>query len=518
MIDRIKVGNYLKKLRLEKKDVVGKSFSLNQIADEFVNYGINVTINAIKEWEKGKSLPSLDKLEILSKIYNRSINEILEGEDINKINFNDKYFIVNKDWMNKYDKNDLYLKRNEQIFLIVSNFKYLIKRIIKKSLTSNEENELEFLFNNFYSCSSYIEKYTVFRTNNSYLKFKDALNKLLFAIKDYNEEYKYWEVQKLYHQKKQLNFTFWNDLYDAKKVMILNKRLKELENWQKDELLAMFQNIDPYVTSDGKNSKFIKNYELENNTMYDIDKIKKDLIKYLIDNGACLNSFFLNYKKIDFKKERIIDRLVNYYNICLKPIEININLNNENKTFLIENNKKNRFLKYYYFPLKDQLFSSFEINYVDELYNWFVNTDEINEDTYRIIANRHNIETNREIRLWMSDVKSFIGNIVNESFYAFKAKEKEIEEKLIEMEELESLLKKAHNEIEVKKEVIVGGKSEDEIRDYIEHIKYDLDYKDYLKTRNKKLTKELMDNIDGLTFNEIKEKYLKIEILENKNE
>lgn len=518
MIDKIKVGNYLKKLRLEKKDSRNKSFSLNKIIDEFENSGTFISINAIKEWEKGKSLPSLDKLEILSKIYNRSINEILDGEDDNKINFSDKYFIANNNWMYKFDKNILYQIRNEQILLIISTFKNLIKTRIKRTLTSNEEKEFEFLFNNFYSCTSYCKKFNTLKFDNSYLSFKDALNKLLIEVNKYTRDEKYWEVQKLYCQNNKLNFTFFRDLYDSKKINILHKRFKKLENWQKDELLAMFQNIEPFVILENKNSNNIKKYEKENNIKYNSDKIKKDLIKYLIDNGACLNSYFLNFKEIYVKKERIIDKLEYLYNICLKPIEININLDNKNKTFFIENNKRNRFLAYYYYPLKYQLFYSSEVNYIDELYNWFINTSEIDEDTYRIIANRHQIDTNKESRLWLSDVKSSISNIVNDTFYTFKAKEKEIEEGLIEIKELKLLLKEGKKTIEVKKEKIIGGNSEEEIRKYIENWKCNLDYNEYLKTRNKQLTKELINNIDVLTFKDIKEKYFKLDIEEIKNE
>ncbi len=69
MIDKIKVGKYLKQLRLNKKrEKDGKPFSQDDLANEFCNKGIIISVNAVAEWEKGLSLPSFDNLKVLSEI------------------------------------------------------------------------------------------------------------------------------------------------------------------------------------------------------------------------------------------------------------------------------------------------------------------------------------------------------------------------------------------------------------------------------------------------------------------
>ena len=62
---------------------------------------------------------------------------------------------------------------------------------------------------------------------------------------------------------------------------------------------------------------------------------------------------------------------------------------------------------------------------------------------------------------------------------------------------------------------IIGGNDEASIRDYIEYWKTELDYAEFLKGRDKKITSELLNEIDNLSMSEIKEKYFKMEVIEN---
>ena len=66
-------GNYLYQLR---KD--------NNLTQRFVAYQLDVSDKAVSKWEMGKSKPDLDKLKLLSTLYNVHLNELLDIQKENK--------------------------------------------------------------------------------------------------------------------------------------------------------------------------------------------------------------------------------------------------------------------------------------------------------------------------------------------------------------------------------------------------------------------------------------------------
>ena len=71
-MDMQKIGVFLAELRKEK----------NLTQDELGEH-IGVTNKTVSRWENGNYLPPVEMLQILSKFYGVSINEILNGERIN---------------------------------------------------------------------------------------------------------------------------------------------------------------------------------------------------------------------------------------------------------------------------------------------------------------------------------------------------------------------------------------------------------------------------------------------------
>ncbi len=71
-MDIQKIGVFLSELRKEK----------NLTQDE-LGEQIGVTNKTVSRWENGNYLPPVEMLQILSKFYDVSINEILNGERIN---------------------------------------------------------------------------------------------------------------------------------------------------------------------------------------------------------------------------------------------------------------------------------------------------------------------------------------------------------------------------------------------------------------------------------------------------
>ena len=522
MMNKKRIGEYLKKLRTKKKKNDGKSFTQYDLANVFMSkYNSEISINAIAEWEKGSSLPTPENLEILAEIYNRTIDEILDAEDKDIVDYKERYFICDENWGMKFDgKTNLYQIRNEQIKLITGRFKEFVLTRIDRDFTANEEDEFRFLFNHFYLLSEYAKNKSKLEINDNYLIFKDAISELLVEIRNMKNDEQYWELQKLYSERNIIMFTFRLDVHELQFVKILQDRFKDIEDWQKDMLLAMFQNIEPFDENpSGYGAEFLKRYE-ENKGEYNLEKIRKSEIKELIKRGACINKCFLSIKKGYNENKRIIDRLEELYNQCLKPLEVQV-LDGENdgkaKTYKIDNNSKNRFLKDYYFNLKIQLNgndnSDHSYDDIDDIYNWFINNDGISDDIYLKIAEKEKVDTNREKKYWMADLK--VRSQIDHWFYEFKEKERKIEEGLKEISKFKEMLESGDKEYIIHKYDIIGGNDEASIRDYIEYWKTELDYAEFLKGRDKKITSELLDEIDNLSMSEIKEKYFKMEVIEN---
>ena len=519
-MNKKKIGDYLKKLRNSKTREDGKKYTQANVAEEFLSkYNCDLSINAINEWENGISLPSPENLEILADMYGKTIDEILDGEDRENIDYLSVYFIADDNWAVNMGKDaPLYKIRNEQIKKIVSRFRELIMIRIERDFTANEEDEFRFLFTNFYSTTRYVNQYSQLSVNDEYLLLKDALSEMLVEIRNMSLDEKYWEVQKLYTEKKEIWFKFWTDVHDLKNVDILKERFAEIEDWQKDMLLAMFQNIEPFdANPDKRGSAYLERYESMHGE-YDHDREVKSEMKELIDRGAYLNKWFFNVQKNYVESRKIIDRLEYLYDLCLKPIEIHVNHDDgQVKTYRIENNLKNRFLNRYYLSLHMSLkgygVDDSPYDDVEEIYNWFINNDEISEDIYLKIANRENIDTNRAKKYWLADVKQM--NMLDKYFNEYKSIEKEIERGLKEIKELKAKLINGEKLYSINKSRIIGGTDEDSIREYIDLCRAQVTYQDFLNDRDKQLTDGLVNDMDKLSLEDIKDKYFKMEVIKD---
>lgn len=71
-MDMQKIGAFLTQLRKEQK-----------LTQEALGEKIGVTNKTVSRWENGNYLPPVEMLQILSRLYGVSINEILSGERLN---------------------------------------------------------------------------------------------------------------------------------------------------------------------------------------------------------------------------------------------------------------------------------------------------------------------------------------------------------------------------------------------------------------------------------------------------
>ena len=78
-MDQIKTGKFIAKLR--------KQSGLTQ---EALGAKIGVTNKTVSRWENGNYMPDIDMLQLLSKEFDVSINELLAGEKITDEDFRKK--------------------------------------------------------------------------------------------------------------------------------------------------------------------------------------------------------------------------------------------------------------------------------------------------------------------------------------------------------------------------------------------------------------------------------------------
>jgi len=95
------IGQFIKTLRTEKK------LSQKALAEK-----LYVTRQAVSSWENGNSIPDIDKMELLSKIFEVSIVDLYAGKKVENLNAENE--IICKIVENEKDK----LKRNIKLFFI----------------------------------------------------------------------------------------------------------------------------------------------------------------------------------------------------------------------------------------------------------------------------------------------------------------------------------------------------------------------------------------------------------------
>lgn len=75
-MNQIKIGKFIAQLRHEQ------NWTQEELGDK-----IGVTNKTISRWENGVYLPDIEMIQLLSKIFNVSINEIIAGERISEESF-----------------------------------------------------------------------------------------------------------------------------------------------------------------------------------------------------------------------------------------------------------------------------------------------------------------------------------------------------------------------------------------------------------------------------------------------
>lgn len=142
-MDLLKVGKFLKALREER------GLTQVQLSQKLIEDG-GYSDALISKWERGQSLPNIDDLKRLANYFEVSVDEILNAVKNEEIDFKKKYFIYNDDWMSHCSVDDLYNLREKQEELIEARFKKLMMKMVSDGLSFSEDKEFDFIVTHFY--------------------------------------------------------------------------------------------------------------------------------------------------------------------------------------------------------------------------------------------------------------------------------------------------------------------------------------------------------------------------------
>lgn len=512
-----KIGKFLKELRQEKNWTQEK---LRRNLEEVEVAAEQLDVKSISDWENGKCITNIDILSALAKIYNVTLEEILEGSKIINIDLENEYFLYEYNWFERFPNipgsNIAYDAGQKQIIKITKRFDKLLKICVERTFTRNEQKEFKFLFTHFYSLS--MNDNTNKYNTNDYMELNRAIFRKLKETSKMSKEERLWSIKSLIQPKEKIKLKNWEIAED---LSFGNKYIKDrfslLEFWEKDMFLSMFQNNDyEFREIEKLGSKYLEYFEKRLEKPYNKENYNKEIIKFLIKNGAFINKKYLNYIKKIGKKKKIIDRLDELYLECCAPLTIHVISNNceDIYEYEVENNKKNRFLKNGLFHLVKRFLNVDQLD-IDEFFNKIdkILIDEnYKKEVIIELSKQKGIDVNREYRYIISDFNSNFSYYIN-SIKDFLQKEKEIEIQKKELKELERELFAGNEYFNLFESIEIGGDNFDEKFQYCLEINKESTKKEILNARLFEDTKNLLNEIDDLSLAEIRKKYFSKEVI-----
>ena len=506
-MNKKRMGQFLRKLRKDK------NWSQEDLAKLFNENYFDVSVKAISDWENGKTIAEIEKLKFLSSLYGTSIDEILDGETRKETNYFEEYvFADNNIYLKFTNKDNIYEIHQEHKSRVIKRFNTLLKNIINGTETKNEEDEFKFLFEHFYKLSDYAENYVHSNLDDNYLKLFEAIRNKLVELGCSSFDEKYFEITKFIIPTDESNVRLDEIMHGVEPNSCLEKRFKLLAWWEKDMLLMSVQKGDIVFDPSKFDARALKRYEDNHGREFDKDECVREAIKYMIDNGACLNYQFINLILKKKERHRIIDRIEEWYLLCEKPLPYPYRDEGKDFTVYAENNRKNRFVINYFSEFKYS-FDFLKLD-IDQLYDflWKYDPEDMTDELFLILAKGLGIDTNREMKYIRADV--------NGRFYALKrwkeyrAKEKEIESGALELRNLEERLKNGEIYYFVETKRYVGATDSLNMMQYFEDWKSHVSLKELSKMRNKEKTKELIENLSSYSLGDLRNVYFKEKVIE----
>ncbi len=491
------MGKFLRKLRKQKK------MSLEQLSFEFEKEFLTVSPNAISNWENGKTIPEINNLNFLSLFYEVSIDEILDGEKHENIDFETKYFLHKPlssffDSFNESSK--IRIEFAKQAIGIKKRAKDLIFKYINEDSSKTEIDELVFLLKNYYNL-------------NPNLSIRTFLQKLA-DLRNYGMQKNdlWWIIQRDIRPIDRLNVSFSDISDECFKFKTVDMAVDSLESWEKDMLLALIQRKDPIFLDPTKyNSKAIIRYREDHQKDFNPEQIIKETIRYLIEKGACINTAYFGYYKTIEEEVRPIEEFEDMFNNFKKPISLVVEEKGERKYYKAEHNYRNHVLINYRYSIVKPLV---ELGYsYDEIIQLLIKNKEIPDEVYLRASKKKGIDINRDFALIKADVQwdyMFMQNQwekCREEQLAYPNKNDSLP---VELDVLRDDVLSNNASMKRMNLCWVGGQELNEAEEYILSKNQELSFSDYKVCRDYNKTKELLNSLDKLGLEEIKEQYFEL--------
>lgn len=364
-----KIGKFILQLRQEK----------NLSQSDLANL-IPVTRQAVSRWEKGQSIPDSSTLLIISKIFDVSINELLNGERLKK----EEPKKLEKIALDMIDKNNSQSKKFKRVLL----FMVLIILL------------LSFSFLAYYFINSY-NSITVYKIEGENKNFT-MQNGIFISTK-----------QKTYFR---LGKLIYNNNIEVKNVRLYykngNKEKTIFEDSDADILITDYYGYNEFFPYEDINS-IVKKLYLEIN--YNNNKV--EILKLKVKKDFANDIFFYHKKAVNGQNSTKIEPVIKNESSEMSHIISNMREkgNKVDETYVIDKKDQKKDILLTYFENSEEIILDVIENSCTETWNYMFDKEYIL--VYSKYKNENLIRREYITFLNLDDLKSSEKSIINSFFY-----------------------------------------------------------------------------------------------------
>lgn len=364
-----KIGKFILQLRQEK----------NLSQSDLANL-IPVTRQAVSRWEKGQSIPDSSTLLIISKIFDVSINELLNGERLKK----EEPKKLEKIALDMIDKNNSQSKKFKRVLL----FMVLIILL------------LSFSFLAYYFINSY-NSITVYKIEGENKNFT-MQNGIFISTK-----------QKTYFR---LGKLIYNNNIEVKNVRLYykngNKEKTIFEDSDADILITDYYGYNEFFPYEDINS-IVKKLYLEIN--YNNNKV--EILKLKVKKDFANDIFFYHKKAVNGQNSTKIEPVIKNESSEMSHIISNMREkgNKVDETYVIDKKDQKKDILLTYFENSEEIILDVIENSCTETWNYMFDKEYIL--VYSKYKNEKLIRREYITFLNLDDLKSSEKSIINSFFY-----------------------------------------------------------------------------------------------------
>ena len=498
-MNKERMGQFLSQLRKEYVREDGKKgLTMSELAAVFNQKYFETTPATISNWEKGKSIPDLDNLTILSEFFGVPIEEILDGsrkEDIRDFKTEvGLYFIDDPDY--KYSP-----QRANSFFEAFKNqrkyWRELTIKYINEGLTKTEKLKLEYLANELFGKHSSQDLFEMYR----------LLDKIKNSCLDKEEQW--WRIQHFIPSEEYL-VKFADHI--ANGHFLEDESLDYfslMEDWEKDFYLSILQIYVPVSVDidDDWDSEKLRSLEMKYGVPFDSESLFKALYHYLVKSGAQINNNYLLRPIHNNGEDLNINVLEKAFKFCKKPLSFIYKENQKEYQCYVENTPTNYLVLHYgnTILLNNLLESGYDFKEMVEIIS---ENQTVPEEVFRrVLENCYGIcDPNKKIEYLVHDAEYDTRRF---SDYWSRAND-ELVKYFINLEDEKTFSEDIKNGIAkayyFSRQIPKPTFTENVKR--VQAINQKISCQQFKEGRNKKLTRDLDDKLDGFNVTKIQNLFL----------